>query len=154
MPASTTFLAATGVALVLVCAGCSDNPRTYSVTEGNVKVTWPTECPSNPLVREYTALEGSEWQGERLIVRVRDNDYCGGTLVRSMKTAVENGTLELSWRWALSEQGGVTACGCDHALQFEIANLPRADYRIRLNRQRPAANQGADAAAAQPPTPR
>ena len=151
MPTSTTFVAAASVTLVLACAGCSD---TNSVTEGSIKVTWPIDCPSNPAVREHTVLEGSEWKGERLIVRVRDNDYCGGTFVRSMKTTVENGTLELSWRWAMSEQGGVTACGCDHALQFEIANPPRADYRISLKRERPAAIQGADAVAAPPPTPR
>ncbi len=84
----------------------------------------------------HTALAGVSWSGEKLIVQVVDNDYCGGSRISDMNYKAIGSKLELHWTWRVEPGAAITACTCDHAVSFELSNLPRQEYLVELIRRR------------------
>jgi hypothetical protein len=124
-----SMLAALTVLPLISCS--SENVATAS----NVTARWScgknTGGPTN-----QTALTGVSWSGEKLIVKVVDNDYCGGSRISDMNYKATGSKLELRWAWRVEPGAAITACACDHAISFELSNLPRQEYQVDLIRKR------------------
>ncbi len=117
----------------IVLATCS---REQVVSGSNVLAKWKPCEGSTGAPRNHTALESSTWAEGKLIINVKDNDYCGGTRIANPGYTLSGNLVQLSWSWELGPEKAVTACACDHAIRFELANLPAGDYQVQLSRVR------------------
>ncbi len=131
------------IALATFLVSC--NPRqevVASVAAGpDITARWRA-CPgSTGGPTNQTVLEKSGWTDGKLMIDVRDNDNCGGTVVSDLGYTVDGETVRLHWTWKPKQgPGGVpsplTACACDHAIRFELSNIPVRDYNIVLARSK------------------
>ena len=121
----SVFLAL-GVALLAACS--SD----HVVSGTDVVAKWKACSGSTDGLRNAgrTTLENSNWSEGKLIVNVKDNDYCGGTRITNPRYALDGKIVQLSWGWELGPGKAVTACTCDLSVRFELANLPPGEYQI------------------------
>ena len=118
-----------------VLAACSSE---HAVSGPNVVARWKACSNSADGLRNSgrTRLENFSWMERKLIVNVKDNDYCSGTRIGSPRYTVSGNLVQLSWGWELGPDKAVTACTCDFSVRFELENLPRGDYQIQLARAR------------------
>lgn len=121
---STTFL-----------AGCSSE---HTVSGPNAVARWKACSDSADGLRNSgrTSLENFSWMEGKLVVDVKDNEYCGGTRIANPRYTVSGNLVRLSWGWELGPGKAVTACTCDFSVRFELANLPAGDYQVQLARAR------------------
>lgn len=127
------------VAAVVLLASCSAKQEVAEAT--NIVARWSTCSESAGGSTNHTALEKSAWVNDKLIVDVKDNDYCGGTAVSNLGYAVDGSSLKIRWTWTPKQTSGgapapLTACRCDHAIRFELSNIPRREFNIGLVRGR------------------
>jgi pectin methylesterase-like acyl-CoA thioesterase len=143
------------VALVagLVLASCSsekpDNRAVaeYVVSGSNVTARWKP-CPDSAgIPTDKTVVDGVSWENGKMIINVRDNEYCGGTEITEPSYTLSGDDLELRWAWRThvlkNLSPGVpplspTACACDQKVRFELANLTERAYNVKLARARRA----------------
>lgn len=123
----------------LLLVSCSAKQEVVEAT--NIVVRWSTCNESSAVSTNHTVLEKSAWADDKLLVDVRDNDYCGGTAVSNLGYAIDGDSLRIRWSWAPRKTSGgapapLTACKCDHALRFELSNIPRREFNIGLVRDR------------------
>lgn len=80
------------------------------------------------------------WVSGKLIVEVRDRDYCAGSSVADVSYSLRDERIvHLQWIWAVQrDKAGrpeTTKCGCDKNIRFELSNLAVRDYKIILDKK-------------------
>lgn len=129
-PYARSIVVAVAAILLIACSS-------EQIASGpNVVARWQTCRDSTGGLTNHTAIENFGWTEGKLIINVKDNDYCGGTRVASPRFTVSGDRLQLSWTWELGPEKSVTACACDHAIRFELSNVPAGDYKVQLARTR------------------
>lgn len=102
----------------------------------NVEARWKACSDSTGAPANRTVLENVVWVDGKLVINVKDNDYCGGTRVSNPGYTISGNRVQLRWTWEVGPQKAVTACACDHAIRFELSNIPAGDYQVQLTRTR------------------
>ncbi len=120
-------------------ASCGASQEVAEAT--NIVARWSTCDKSAGGSTNNTVLEKSAWADNKLVIDVKDNDYCGGTVVSNLGYAVDGNNLNIRWAWTPKQSPGgapapLTACKCDHVLRFELSNIPRREFNIGLLRSR------------------
>jgi len=119
---------ATVIAASILTASCTSE---QVATGPNVVARWKT-CSGSTGPGSHTALEGTNWSGERLIVDVKDIDYCDGTSISDLSYAVVGDTVQLHWAWKIAPDNALTACECFHSIRFELSQLAVREYKVSL----------------------
>lgn len=126
-------LAVASALVLMFAASCTSE---QVVSGPNVVARWKPCRESTGGPTNRTVLEHSVWSDGKLIVDVKDNDYCGGTVLADPGYTVAGDTVQLRWTWKLGPEKAVTACACDHTIRFELSNLTSPDYKVPLVRVR------------------
>ncbi|MBL8382632.1 MAG: hypothetical protein JNM90_06150 [Burkholderiales bacterium] len=124
----TGFRTVVLVSLAALIASCGSGEQ---VVTGTNIVARAKECSdSSPGPGGGAALTGSAWRAGTLVVDATEVVACGMQLLRP-SFAVAADELALDWAWGMSG-GGVAACRCTYALQFEVTGLEQRQYTIRV----------------------
>lgn len=90
--------------------------------------------PADPQYWSDPELKGTAWVQGRLQVQVTDNHICFGPILSRARFAVNDKHIDLRWDWQPGET--VSACYCDHHIQFELPNVPPGQYEVTLHRSK------------------
>ena len=131
-----SYVHAIAVSLSTVLLASCSSERVASGPDVIAKWKACTESTEGLKNAGRTALEGSSWAEGKLIVNIKDNEYCGGTRIANPRYTVNGKLVQLSWQWELGPDKAVTACTCDFSVRFELTNVPAGDYQIQLARVR------------------